>query len=76
MKKGVKGRSARRSAESMKSAELAVGGSVDMRETGGNGITEPVGLFKFHIDDLVAGITPGNRYEEISFGNPVGRELL
>jgi antitoxin MazE len=44
----------------------------------GSGITfiEPTNRGDFEIENLIAAITPANRHEEISFGRPVGRELL
>jgi antitoxin MazE len=31
---------------------------------------------QYSLEELVKGITPANRHEEIDFGPPVGRELL
>ena len=31
---------------------------------------------RYTLEELVAGITPENRHEEIDFGPPVGREIL
>jgi antitoxin MazE len=60
----------------LESAKLAVDDPVEIREEGGRIVIEPVDREEFNIEDLVAGITPENRHAEISFGPPVGRELL
>jgi len=31
---------------------------------------------RYHLEDLVKKITPRNRYKEVDFGPPVGREVL
>ena len=33
------------------------------------------GKLKFSLDDLLAGITPENRHEDIDWGPPIGREF-
>jgi antitoxin MazE len=60
----------------MQSARLALDDTVEIREESGRILIEPVERAEFNLDDLIAAITPENRHDEISFGDPVGREEL
>lgn len=60
----------------MESACLKLDDTVDIREEGGKIVIEPVDRPEYDLKSLVAGITPDNRHDEISFGRPLGRELL
>jgi antitoxin MazE len=60
----------------MESARLQLDDTVDIREEGGKIVIEPADRPEYDLDNLVAGITPANRHEEITFGSPAGRELL
>lgn len=39
-------------------------------------VIEPLKQVAYSLDALVAGITPKNSHSELSFGEPVGKELL
>ncbi len=60
----------------MRATNLALDATVDIHEESGKIVIEPLGRTEYNIDELVAEITPANRHEEISFGPPLGRELL
>jgi antitoxin MazE len=60
----------------MRATKLALDETVDIHEERGKIVIEPIGRTEYDINELVAGITPANRHEEISFGPPVGREQL
>lgn len=60
----------------MQSAGLALDDVVDVREEDGRIVIEPAVRTEFDLEEMVAGITPENRHEEISFGPPIGREQL
>ncbi len=60
----------------MKSAHLNLDDDVEIREERGKIVIDPVQRQEHDLDRLVAGITPANRHDEISFGPPAGRELL
>jgi antitoxin MazE len=60
----------------MHSVRLALEDTVEIREENGRIVIEPIERAEFNIEDLVAEITPENRHDEVSFGRPVGRELL
>jgi antitoxin MazE len=60
----------------MDSAGLELDDAVEIREQDGVLVIEPLQRAEFDLDQLVTGITPENRHDEISFGAPVGRELL
>ncbi len=39
-------------------------------------VIEPFEHVEYHLDDLLAGITPHNTHAETSFGKPVGNEAF
>jgi antitoxin MazE len=49
---------------------------VEVREESGKIIIEPVRAKELDLAGLIAAITPENRHEEVSFGPPVGKEML
>lgn len=57
-------------------AEISVraGDEVEMRVTRGHLVVVPRPARDYHLVDLVAGIRPGNRHEEIVVEGPQGRE--
>jgi antitoxin MazE len=50
--------------------------AVEVREENGRVVIEPVRSVEYHLDDLLAGITPDNLHAEASFGPVVGKETL
>lgn len=48
---------------------------VEVREENGRIVIEPVRKAKKDLQQLIDGITPGNRHEESDWGPPVGREF-
>jgi antitoxin MazE len=56
----------------MVASNLKLEQSVNVRADNGRIIIEP--MYKDELDILVAGITPDNIHEEISFDAPVGKE--
>jgi antitoxin MazE len=58
----------------MKAVRLSLNQSVNVREDSGRIVFEPVRTPEYDLSKLVKGITRANRYEEESFGRPVGRE--
>lgn len=67
------GSAAQRSPSEAKANRVASEGSFEQETGSSKALCE---TFAFEIDDLVAGITTSNRHNEISFGRPLGRELL
>lgn len=63
-------------AQVMAAAGLRLDQQVEIREEGGRVVIEPVAPRPvYDIEELVAGITPENLHEEVSFGPPVGKEV-
>lgn len=61
----------------MTSAKLALGVEAEMDVEAGKLVIRPiVPVHEYSLDDLVSGITPENRHEEVSFGASVGKEVL
>ena len=60
----------------MNSAQFELEQKVSITVEGGRLIIEPVRRVTYSLDALVAGITPKNLHTEISFGGPVGKELI
>lgn len=54
---------------------LAQGSVVDVSESGGRLIVQPVNGDFPSLDDLIALITDENRHEETDWGPPVGKEI-
>jgi antitoxin MazE len=55
-------------------SRLTINQLVDVREEDGRLVIEPV--YENELDALIAGITPENVHEEISFGAPAGKEVF
>ena len=60
----------------MKAAKLQLNDVVEVRETGGKIVIEPVLEQKYDLDELLAAITPDNLHEEVDFGPAVGKEAF
>jgi antitoxin MazE len=65
----------RLSASLMKEAQLVLDQKVTVKVLRGKIIIEPATRKEYKLEDLVAGITPGNVHEESDFGKPVGKEI-
>ena len=62
-------------AATLDAAGLKPDDPIDVREENGRIVIEPVRAKHFSLDELLAGITPENRHEEIDFGPPQGNEV-
>ncbi|WP_036296163.1 AbrB/MazE/SpoVT family DNA-binding domain-containing protein [Methylosinus sp. PW1] len=60
----------------MEQARLEIDQTVEVRVEGGSVVIEPLAAPEYSLDDLLAGVTPENLHEEVSFGPPVGREAF
>ncbi len=60
----------------LKEAALGLEQKVTITVSRGRIVIEPYGHVEYNLDDLLAGITPQNAHEEVSFGRPVGKEAL
>lgn len=60
----------------MKSASFNMEQPVLITATKGRIVIEPVTQVEFQLDDLLAGVTPGNAHSEVDFGTPVGKEAF
>ncbi|MFA6120828.1 MAG: AbrB/MazE/SpoVT family DNA-binding domain-containing protein [Patescibacteria group bacterium] len=60
----------------MEAARLSLDTPVDVREEAGRIIIEPIMQDEYDLASLLSGITPSNLHGEVSFGAPVGKELL
>jgi len=58
----------------MRAARIEVDDPVDVREEGGRIIIEPVREGECSLEELVTGITPENRHDEVDWGARVGKE--
>ncbi len=65
----------RLSASLMKEAQLTLCQKGTVKVLRGKIIIEPVTRKEYKLEELVAGITPGNVHEESDFGKPVGKEI-
>lgn len=74
VKKWGNSASVRIPASVMAAASLRIDQAVDVREEGGRIIVEPVTTPSYHLDDLLAKMTPDTFPEEVDFGSPVGGE--
>lgn len=54
-------------------AQIEEGTTVDLRVVEGQLIVTPIRR-TYHLEQLVAGITPDNRHDETDWGGPVGNE--
>lgn len=59
-----------------KRAGIEVDSSVEINEADAGIIIKAVGKKEYSLKELVKGITPQNRHNEVDFGHPVGKELL
>jgi antitoxin MazE len=59
----------------MQASQLALDEVVDVREERGRIIIEPVRQKVYELDELIQGITPRNRHENIDFGAAQGKEV-
>ena len=76
VKKWGNSASVRIPASIMEAAHLKLDDVVDVREERGRIVIEPVRVKELDLAELIAAITSENRHEEISFGPPVGKEIL
>ncbi len=58
----------------MAAASLSVDQAVEVREENGRIVIEPVRAPTYVLEDLLAGITPANIPDDVSFGPAVGEE--
>lgn len=58
----------------MEAASLKLDQTVDVREESGRIVIEPV-RESYDLEQLLAGITPENMHDEVSFGPVVGKEM-
>ena len=66
----------RLSSSAMKTASFRIEQRVTIKASKGRIVIEPADKLDFKLEDLVAGITRENIHDEVSFGEPVGREAL
>ncbi len=66
----------RLSAAAMKLAAFDIEQRVTIKASRGRIVIEPSERMDFKLKDLVAGINPANRHDEVSFGGPQGNEAL
>lgn len=55
--------------------KLDINSEVELQERGGELVLSPI-KDDYRLESLLDGITSENQHEEISFGHPVGQELL
>jgi antitoxin MazE len=60
----------------MKSVNLRLDETVDVRDEGGRIVIEPVKPSQVELAQLLAGITPDNLHAEVDFGPAVGKEAF
>ena len=60
----------------MNAASLDIDAPVDVREENGLIVIEPVRERRYHLDALLAGITPANLHDEADFGRARGKEAF
>ena len=60
----------------MKSANLRLDQTVDVRDEGGRIVIEPEQSSQFDLAKLLAGITPDNLHVEVDFGRALGKEAF
>ena len=54
--------------------QIAADSAVEISIEEGRLVITPVGHATYALEELVAGITPDNRHDEIDWGAPVGKE--
>ena len=62
--------------ELAKRAGIGVDSTVEIDEVDEEIVIKPVGKKEYSLKELVKGITPQNRHDEVDFGLPVGKEIL
>jgi len=60
----------------LKEAELSLEQKVNIVVTRGRIVIEPSGKIEYDLNELLGGITAQNVHGEVSFGEPVGKEVL
>ena len=60
----------------MEAAQLNVEDPVEIREEAGHIVIDPVRTGRYELSQLLSAITPENLHGEVSFGIPIGKELL
>ena len=60
----------------MEAAQLRLDETVDIRESEGRIIIEPIRAAEIDLETLLAGITPDNQHGEMDFGPAVGNEAF
>lgn len=55
---------------------IDVDSAVEIDETDDGVIIKPAGKKEYSLKELVKGITPQNRHNEVDFGHPIGKELI
>ena len=60
----------------LKAAGYALEQKVELVVSRGRIVIQPSENVTYSLDNLLAGITPGNAHSELSFGKPVGKEAL
>ncbi|MTW20084.1 AbrB/MazE/SpoVT family DNA-binding domain-containing protein [Allochromatium palmeri] len=76
VKKWGNSASVRIPASIMQAAHLNLDDAVDIRAENGLIVIEPIRSKIYDLDELLAGITPENRHEEVDFGPAVGQEAF
>lgn len=66
----------RLNAAAMKLAAFDLEQRVTIKASKGRIVIERSERMDFKLEDLVAGITPANTHDEVSYGGPVGNEAL
>ena len=59
-----------------KKVGIGADSAVEIDEADGGVIIKPLQKKEYTLKELVKGITPKNRHDEVDFGRPVGKELL
>ena len=55
-------------------AQVKAGSTVDISVADGGLVVRPVHRRKYRLSELLKGVRPGNLHEEVTTGEPVGRE--
>lgn len=58
----------------LQGAQVDLDDMVDVRDEDGRIVIEPVRQQNYDLEQLVDGITSGNRHDEVEFGTAVGKE--
>jgi antitoxin MazE len=66
----------RLSSSLMQSAHLSLDQEVTIKVIKGKLVIQPANLSEYTLEGLVKSITPENCHIEVSFGSPVGKEML